>query len=626
MTAHSFKDMEPENILAEYHALMCEAQEVLGQKEYNNIKDVHKDNIEALLWKKVTDEQPSAVAQLVQITEETLDNLYPDFVTNLNKIADFSSTEYKKNLVKIADELIKKLKEAIRNLLGIDLPDSLIKKYKGKILNLAQQIKQEKVNRKTIELGVDQVQWKFMCEYFISKIANEGIIPFDPKIIKRSMPVYPIFALYSKKIRKFAIDIQEYMESRLVSITSNLKIEYKNEEFKEVLRKSKDWVENLVKGIDEGKYGNEELCFIGFSVFISIIPFYSKGIVNASYYPSDRSCIYFLISKLKKYSPTSIAYRFINWRNFLIFEACLGSYLDLQKISELGAPRAKSINVYQYVTKKFDNLPKLLGDSLYKFMMENSEIKTSFYIENLAEEKRSPSVMLCVSGYLSEQDVSVEQWDGVIQSITDESISAYKWPAKSQLNLGKKIVKRLLPCMSELNKEGIVMTVLKSLETTHTTVFDDYKEASQRAKLAGRLLALMLSSGESFGNNTVVNLMGFSLGTKVIAECIKTLYKHKANNTICNVFLFGGAASFSNEEAWKEQLKVIGGRLVNCYSNSDWILKMLKESKNKRPIGLRPIFTEEKNIKVENYDVTNIAGGHLKYRGVFKSLLRQFYP
>eukprot|EP00826_Nyctotherus_ovalis_P018473 TRINITY_DN15536_c0_g3_i1.p1 TRINITY_DN15536_c0_g3~~TRINITY_DN15536_c0_g3_i1.p1 ORF type:complete len:190 (-),score=18.88 TRINITY_DN15536_c0_g3_i1:102-626(-) len=158
----------------------------------------------------------------------------------------------------------------------------------------------------------------------------------------------------------------------------------------------------------------------------------------------------------------------------------------------------------------------------------------------------------------------------------------------------------------------------------------DSGEASQRAKLAGKLLALMLSLRRPFGESTVVNLMGFSLGTKVIAECIKTLYRLKETNVVCNVFLFGGAASFSNEKAWKDQLRAIGGRLVNCYSNSDWVLQGLRESKGKRPVGLRPIFADGKtrlnDMKVENYDVTGIAGGHLKYRSVFQLLLQLFYP
>ena len=69
--------------------------------------------------------------------------------------------------------------------------------------------------------------------------------------------------------------------------------------------------------------------------------------------------------------------------------------------------------------------------------------------------------------------------------------------------------------------------------------------------------------------------------------------------------------------------KNVGGRIINCYSKYDYILKYLyKLYTGKNPIGLHKIDIKIGNYNVvENYDFSDLNMGHLDYRNKFKEIL-----
>ena len=85
---------------------------------------------------------------------------------------------------------------------------------------------------------------------------------------------------------------------------------------------------------------------------------------------------------------------------------------------------------------------------------------------------------------------------------------------------------------------------------------------------------------------------------------MKTLYRFyqiglkKAGRIIFDIFLLGGAAVLNPEGTDKEIFKlskyctIINGRLNNCYSSLDYVLKyfFMKFFCKISPIGLMPIF------------------------------------
>jgi hypothetical protein len=100
-----------------------------------------------------------------------------------------------------------------------------------------------------------------------------------------------------------------------------------------------------------------------------------------------------------------------------------------------------------------------------------------------------------------------------------------------------------------------------------------FKDAINKAKLTGRLVAISLALGFPFSTQTI-SMIGFSLGTQVIKSCLSTLHKLGAHDIINNVTLLAGASHYEkNQEKWESVFNsVIGGEIKNGYSKGDWVL------------------------------------------------------
>ena len=149
-----------------------------------------------------------------------------------------------------------------------------------------------------------------------------------------------------------------------------------------------------------------------------------------------------------------------------------------------------------------------------------------------------------------------------------------------------------------------------------------------KGKLVGKILGLFLASNEDF-KKCQINLVGFSLGCHVIKYCIKEIAKIKGvRNMINNVLFMAGAASIGDKKNWKHIFKkVVGGRIINCYSEHDFVLdKLFKLCVDHTAIGTRPLIIKDESNKfnmVENYDFSDIELGHLDYRKNFGKILKR---
>jgi surfactin synthase thioesterase subunit len=130
----------------------------------------------------------------------------------------------------------------------------------------------------------------------------------------------------------------------------------------------------------------------------------------------------------------------------------------------------------------------------------------------------------------------------------------------------------------------------------------------KKAINTGKALAELLRA-RVFGKATV-SLVGFSLGTRVIFECLKELARTESYDIIHNVMLLGGAAP-SKPSQWVELERVPTGRIINTHTKRDKILAVLyRTSLRELAAGSRPIPCG----KIENYDVSEFIDGHMRYR------------
>jgi len=146
-----------------------------------------------------------------------------------------------------------------------------------------------------------------------------------------------------------------------------------------------------------------------------------------------------------------------------------------------------------------------------------------------------------------------------------------------------------------------------------------WSNALDRARAAAGVLADILLN-RSMGVRPI-NLIGFSLGARVIFYALIELAKHKAFGVVQDVFLLGGTFS-APQKTWLEARGVVAGRFVNGFARNDWVLNYLFRATTGggTVAGLRPI---EGVPGVENVDVTDKIAGHTSYRVYMPIILDQ---
>ena len=173
------------------------------------------------------------------------------------------------------------------------------------------------------------------------------------------------------------------------------------------------------------------------------------------------------------------------------------------------------------------------------------------------------------------------------------------------------------------------VNLLSSLFVFDSDLPKNFKNIKHRAKVCGKFLGLILSTKKLFGN-CQINLIGFSLGCHVIKYCLKELFENKniEHNIINNVVFIAGATRIKKSKFNDIFNDVIRGRIINIYSNQDFILKYLYTcSIEKVAIGSQELKFEnvdnkvdDNNCKVENFNMNQF--GHLDYRDNLEEVLK----
>lgn len=226
----------------------------------------------------------------------------------------------------------------------------------------------------------------------------------------------------------------------------------------------------------------------------------------------------------------------------------------------------------------------------------------------------------------------------------------------------------LAPIMLTVALPVVIMSVV--------TVLDNYwSVATAAADEAGELLADALLSG-AHGNRPVV-LIGYSVGGRVVASCLKALAKvansqeeedddpaeegandgieaskktvqgkeaineklrkyketiisskarkSRAQNIVRDAVIIGAPLNRSLK-SWTRRRSVVQGRLINVYSPKDWVLALLYRYKSWSVVslaGLQPVHASPVDglPDIENYNVSDIVGGHGEYHAKVREIL-----
>src|SRR6187402_580629 len=105
-----------------------------------------------------------------------------------------------------------------------------------------------------------------------------------------------------------------------------------------------------------------------------------------------------------------------------------------------------------------------------------------------------------------------------------------------------------------------------------TSIDNPFAIARNRSEKAGRVLADALINRAQ--GERPVTLIGYSLGSRVIYSCLKSLAERKAFGLIENV-LFIGSPVPSDCNNWRVMRSVVSGKIFNVYSENDYLLAFM---------------------------------------------------
>eukprot|EP00904_Undaria_pinnatifida_P000436 jgi/Undpi1/10393/HiC_scaffold_29.g12843.m1 len=148
---------------------------------------------------------------------------------------------------------------------------------------------------------------------------------------------------------------------------------------------------------------------------------------------------------------------------------------------------------------------------------------------------------------------------------------------------------------------------------------DPWGVARNRASEAGRLLAAVLLSREA--GSRPVTLLGFSMGAKVVFNCLEALAAAPGDRglgIVENAVMLGTPVG-TKRGRWKRARSAVAGRFINGFSSRDWLLALVYRTKS-WSVGVAGTSRVE-GCGVENLDLSGLVTWHLSYSRILPTVM-----
>lgn len=275
-----------------------------------------------------------------------------------------------------------------------------------------------------------------------------------------------------------------------------------------------------------------------------------------------------------------------------------------------------------------DNYAREVED--FAFMPVHGGAKTS---EDQKEGAKQASahdhklrVTICISGWLEEKREVVEPWRVMGKGA---EVFGLRWELESLLNLGNAMKTMVTSAAwGYAQKEIISRTIFADLMGAFwplgllkvSRIIDNpFSVAKGRADKAGEVLADALINKAQ--GERPVTLIGYSLGARVIYSCLRSLARRRAFGVVESVVMMGSPTP-SDANEWRILRTVVSGRLINVYSENDYVLGFMYRTSTLQ-FGIAGLQRVEGVAGVENFDVSEDVSGHLRYRFLVGSILKR---
>ncbi|QSZ36545.1 hypothetical protein DSL72_006425 [Monilinia vaccinii-corymbosi] len=247
-------------------------------------------------------------------------------------------------------------------------------------------------------------------------------------------------------------------------------------------------------------------------------------------------------------------------------------------------------------------------------------------VKEIAANDRRLRVTIGVSGWLTQKEDVVTPWR-VLGQQSEVFALRYELEALSKLGTSlESVVKSAAWAIAK--KEIISRTIFATLMTAlwpigllkiSKVIDNPFSVAKSRADKAGLVLADALINKAQ--GERPVTLIGYSLGARLIYSCLMSLAERRAFGLVESAVLIGAPAP-SDAKAWRSMRSVVSGRLVNVYSENDYILAFLYRTSSIQ-FGVAGL-QEAQDVKgIENVNVSEMVSGHLRYQYLVGTILEK---
>ncbi|KAN0004565.1 hypothetical protein ACTFIZ_010725 [Dictyostelium cf. discoideum] len=233
-----------------------------------------------------------------------------------------------------------------------------------------------------------------------------------------------------------------------------------------------------------------------------------------------------------------------------------------------------------------------------------------------------------VSDYYQTKSV----WDRVIRSVTDDygDIFIVEWEKEVMLKLKQLVSEYQGTIVQGVIRSAATNIISQSLASAlvplsvlkAASVLDNpWSLLKDRSEKAGKVLAQQIIDGY-FGNRPLT-LVSTSMGSRMVFYALEELYNQSL--TIPKIYsliesvVFIGSPITSDQKRWSKILRLISGRIVNCYTPNDLLLKYVCRSINclsdgiLPAAGVAPVHIPGSSLVIENVDLSNLVKSHLDY-------------
>ncbi|CAG8975239.1 hypothetical protein HYALB_00011939 [Hymenoscyphus albidus] len=273
---------------------------------------------------------------------------------------------------------------------------------------------------------------------------------------------------------------------------------------------------------------------------------------------------------------------------------------------------------------------KMTGEMMDQYAKEVDDfaflpLKGSKHREPLPEDRRL-RVTIGISGWITQREDIITPWRALGRQ---SEVFALRWELAALTKLGtsmESVVKSAAWAVAK--KEIISRTIFASLMSAlwpigllkiSKIVDNPFSVGMNRADKAGLVLADALINKAQ--GERPVTLIGYSLGARMIYSCLMSLAERRAFGLVESAILIG-APTPSDGTPWRAMRSVVAGRLINVYSENDYILAFLYRT-SRIQFGVAGLQEIEDVRGIENVDVSDMVSGHLRLQYLVGSILEK---